>query len=76
MLRNIPYIRRWNYGTNDLADDYPYRSHGQPITAYASLLACLLLLFVANGASLWKQFRIQQFLAAYLAVSGLLKTGC
>ncbi|KAF2627713.1 hypothetical protein BU25DRAFT_341274 [Macroventuria anomochaeta] len=66
-LRNIPYIRRWNHGRNDLPDDFPYRSHGQPITAYASLLACLMILFVANGASLWKQFRIQQFLAAYLA---------
>jgi hypothetical protein len=30
-------------------------------------------LFVANGASLWKEFRIQQFLAAYLAVSCALK---
>ena len=66
-LHGIPYVRRWD--RNKSTDDYPYRSHGQPITAYASLLGCLLILFVANGASLWKEFRIQQFLAAYLAVS-------
>jgi amino acid transporter len=66
-LHGIPYVRRWD--RNKSTDDYPYRGHGQPITAYASLLGCLLILFVANGASLWKEFRIQQFLAAYLAVS-------
>jgi amino acid permease len=70
-LRSVPYVRRWNHGRQDLPDDYPYRSHGQPITAYASLIACLLILSVANGASLWKQFRVQQFLAAYLAVSNV-----
>jgi amino acid permease len=52
-----------------MPDDFPYRSHGQPITAYLSLLACLFILIVANGAGLWKEFHIQPFLSAYLAVS-------
>jgi amino acid permease len=52
-----------------MPDDFPYRSHGQPITAYASLAACLFILVVANGAGLWKEFHIQPFLSAYLAVS-------
>ncbi|KAF3001350.1 hypothetical protein E8E13_006129 [Curvularia kusanoi] len=64
-LHRIRYVRRWDRFSN--TDDYPYRGHGQPLTAYASLLACLFILLVANGASLWKEFRIQQFLAAYLA---------
>ena len=55
-----------------MPDDFPYRSHGQPITAYASLIACLFILIVANGASLWKEFHMQPFLAAYLAVRLLL----
>lgn len=67
-LFEIPYVRRWNRGKNNMPDDYPYRSHGQPITAYVSFAACLFILFIANGASLWKDFRWQQFLAAYLAV--------
>ena len=52
-----------------MPDDFPYRSHGQPITAYASLIACLFILVIANGASLWKDFHVQPFLSAYLAVS-------
>lgn len=52
-----------------MPDDFPYRSHGQPITAYLSLTACLFILIVANGASLWKDFHVQPFLSAYLAVS-------
>jgi amino acid permease len=70
-LQNVPLIRRWNRGTNTMADDFPYRSHGQPITAYASLIACLFILIVANGAGLWKEFHVQPFLSAYLAVSYL-----
>jgi amino acid transporter len=50
-----------------MPDDFPYRSHGQPITAYASLAACLFILIVANGAGLWKEFHVQPFLSAYLA---------
>lgn len=68
-LREVPLVRRWNRGTNVLDDDFPYRSHGQPFTAYMSLAACLFILIVANGASLWKTFHYQSFLAAYLAVS-------
>jgi hypothetical protein len=41
----------------------------RPITAYLSLMACLFILIVANGAGLWKEFHIQPFLSAYLAVS-------
>jgi hypothetical protein len=33
-----------------------------------SLAACLFILIVANGAELWKEFRVQPFLSAYLAV--------
>lgn len=68
-LRDIPLVRRWNRGTNDLPDDFPYRGHGQPMTAYLSLISCLFILLVANGASLWSGFHKQPFLSAYLAVS-------
>ena len=78
VLENVPLIRRWNRGTNTVPDDFPYRSHGQPITAYASLFACLFILVVANGAGLWKELHIQPFLSAYLAVSSphQLETSC
>jgi amino acid transporter len=49
-----------------MPDDFPYRSHGQPITAYASLATCLFILVVANSAGLWKEFHVQPFLSAYL----------
>jgi amino acid transporter len=67
-LRTVPLVRRWNRGRITLEDDYPYRSHGQPITAYASLFACLFILVIANGAGVWKEFHVQPFLSAYLAV--------
>ena len=67
--REIRYLRRFDFGTRD---DYPYRSHGQPFTAYLSLAGCLFILIIANGASLWMRFRTQAFLSAYLAVSPLL----
>ncbi|KAF2027485.1 hypothetical protein EK21DRAFT_102555 [Setomelanomma holmii] len=66
-LRTVPMVRRWNRGRQHLQDDYPYRSHGQPITAYASLAACLFILVIANGAGVWKEFHVQPFLSAYLA---------
>ncbi|CAI6332912.1 unnamed protein product [Periconia digitata] len=66
-LREVPLVRRWNRGTNNLPDDFPYRGHGQPFTAYISLSACLFLLVVANGSSLWNGFHVQPFLSAYLA---------
>jgi hypothetical protein len=62
-------VRRWNHGSNDLEDDYPYRSHGQPITAYVAIASCLFILIIANGASLWKNWNTNAFLSAYLAVS-------
>jgi amino acid transporter len=68
-LYSVPLVRRWNRGTNSMPDDFPYRSHGQPITAYLSLGACLFILVIANGASLWKEFNVPPFLSAYLAVS-------
>jgi len=68
-LHNVPLVRRWTRGTHDMPDDFPYRSHGQPITAYLSLAACLFILVVANGASLWKEFNTAPFLSAYLEVS-------
>jgi hypothetical protein len=63
--REIPYLRRFYYGEGD---DYPYRSHGQPFTAFASLAGCLFILIVANGASLWIGFHLQTLFSAYLAV--------
>ena len=63
--REIPHLRRFYF---EDGDDYPYRSHGQPLTAFASLASCLVILVVANGATLWIGFRLQTFLSAYLAV--------
>ena len=63
----MPYLRRFYYGPDN---DYPYRSHGQPFVAYASLSGCIFILVIANGATLWIGFRVQTFLSAYLAVSG------
>ncbi|PSN67178.1 hypothetical protein BS50DRAFT_573918 [Corynespora cassiicola Philippines] len=66
-LREVPLVRRWNRGTNDLPDDFPYRGHAQPLTAYLALAACLFILIIANGASLWNGWHAQGFLSAYLA---------
>jgi len=66
--REIPYLRRFYFGEGD---DYPYRSHGQPFTAIASLVGCLFILIIANGASLWIGFRLQTLFSAYLAVRGI-----
>jgi amino acid transporter len=68
-LRDVPLVRRWTRGTSRVPDDFPYRAHGQPLTAYLSLIACLFILLVANGASLWNGFNVQPFLSAYIAVS-------
>ena len=63
--RHIPYLRRFDFENEN---DYPYRSHGQPFTAVASLAGCLFILIVADGAALWIKFRPQPFLSAYLSV--------
>lgn len=63
--REIPYLRRFYF---EAGDDYPYRSHGQPFTAFASLAGCLFILIVTDGAALWIKFRLQPFLSAYLSV--------
>lgn len=63
--REIPYLRRFYF---EAGDDYPYRSHGQPFTAFASLAGCLFVLIVADGAALWIKFRAHPFLSAYLSV--------
>jgi len=47
----IPQVRRWHYED----DDYPYHSHGQPLTAYLGLLGCFILLIVCNLAYFWKK---------------------
>ncbi len=64
--REVRFLRRFAFGQQD---DYPYRSHGQPFTAYITVAGCLFILIVANSASLWTRFRTQPFLSAYLAVS-------
>ncbi|KGO36020.1 Amino acid/polyamine transporter I [Penicillium expansum] len=61
---NVPHVQRWN--EEDL-DDYPYRSHLQPFTAYLALLGCIFVSLVANGAALWNGFHLLPFLASYLA---------
>jgi yeast amino acid transporter len=72
-LRPVSMVRRWNPGKNDLPDDYPYRSHGQPFTAYIAITGCLFILIVASGAAIWKQWNTNAFLSAYLAVSRFLQ---
>ncbi|KAK0735208.1 putative amino acid transporter [Lasiosphaeria miniovina] len=61
----ISQVRRW-----DLTDynDYPYRSHAQPLLAYLALTGCIFVLVVANGAALWNGFHDLAFLASYLIV--------
>ena len=63
--RELPYVCRFD---PQGGDDYPYRSHGQPFTAFASLVGCIFVLVVADGAALWKQFQAHPFLSAYLSV--------
>ncbi|KAI1404765.1 amino acid permease-domain-containing protein [Hypoxylon fuscum] len=65
MEQRVPRVRRFDDGNDD---DYPYRSNGQPLTAYLSLAVCLFILLVVNGASLWKKFYIEPFLSSYLLV--------
>lgn len=62
---NVPYVQRWN---DEDQDEYPYRSHRQPLTAYLSLLGCIFVSLVANGAALWNGFHLLPFLASYLTV--------
>jgi amino acid transporter len=61
----MPQVRRWDL---EDYDDYPYRSFGQPFTAYAGLIGCLFLLFVCNGAALWNGWHQLPFLSSYLIV--------
>ncbi|KAI0889171.1 amino acid permease-domain-containing protein [Annulohypoxylon maeteangense] len=65
MERRVPRVRRFDEGDNN---DYPYISNGQPFTAYFGLFACLFLLLVVNGASLWNGFYVEPFLSSYLIV--------
>ncbi|KAI2470992.1 amino acid permease-domain-containing protein [Annulohypoxylon bovei var. microspora] len=61
----VPRVRRFDEGDDN---DYPYISHGQPFTAYFGLTACLFILLVINGSSLWIGFDVQPFLSSYLIV--------
>lgn len=61
----VPHVQRWS----EEDDEYPYRSHRQPLTAYLSLLGCIFVSLVANGAALWNGFHLLPFLASYLTVS-------
>jgi hypothetical protein len=49
-------------------NEYPYRSHGQPLLAYLAFSGCLFLLVIAGGAALWKGFHLLPFVAPYLTV--------
>ncbi|KAJ5685593.1 hypothetical protein N7455_010720 [Penicillium solitum] len=61
----VPHVQRWSEEDHD---EYPYRSHRQPLTAYLSLLGCIFVSLVANGAALWNGFHLLPFLASYLTV--------
>ncbi|KAK1496665.1 hypothetical protein CTAM01_08303 [Colletotrichum tamarilloi] len=63
--RKIPLVQRWNKGPGD---DYPYRSHGQPLLGYIALAGCMVILGVSNGAALWTKFHWFPFLSSYLIV--------
>ncbi|XXH05953.1 hypothetical protein Hte_012396 [Hypoxylon texense] len=65
MEQRVPRVRRFS---DEDENDYPYISNGQPLTAYLGLAACLLILLVLNGASLWNGFHVEPFLSAYLIV--------
>ena len=71
--RDIRYLQRFK---DDANNDYPYRSHWQPYTAYLAFIGCIFLVVVANGAALWKTFRVKPFLSGYLAVSQSSFTVC
>ncbi len=60
--RGIPYLDR-------KAENYPYRSHAQPLIAYLALAGCTFVLLGANQASLWNGFYVEPFLSSFLAVS-------
>ncbi|KAH0362565.1 hypothetical protein KCU65_g7960, partial [Aureobasidium melanogenum] len=65
---HTPLLRRFSKDSGR----YPYRSTGQPLTAYLALTACLIILVVANGATLWNTADSSstfaaKFSAAYLA---------
>ncbi|KAJ5512550.1 hypothetical protein N7463_002102 [Penicillium fimorum] len=62
---NVPHVQRWS---EQDPDDYPYRSHSQPLTAYLALLGCIFVSLVANGAALWNGFHLLPFFASYLTV--------
>ncbi|KAI1457955.1 amino acid permease-domain-containing protein [Annulohypoxylon moriforme] len=63
--RKVPRVRRFDEGDDN---DYPYISNGQPFTAYFGLVACLFILLVVNGASLWNGYYVEPFLSSYLIV--------
>ncbi|KAI8932384.1 hypothetical protein NX059_010572 [Plenodomus lindquistii] len=66
-LLDVPLLRRRTRGSTGMQNTFPYLSHGQPFTAYVSLIACVFILVVANGAILWTNPGAQWFFAAYLA---------
>jgi amino acid permease len=61
-------LQRFHYD-DSTEDEYMYRSHGQPLTAYASFFSCLFIITIANSAFLWQGFNSLDFLQTYLAVS-------
>ncbi|KAJ6185847.1 hypothetical protein N7519_007148 [Penicillium mononematosum] len=61
---DVAHVQRWS----DDHDDYPYRSHRQPLTAYLAFLGCAFVSLVANGAALWNGFHLLPFLASYLTI--------
>ncbi|KAI0169819.1 amino acid permease-domain-containing protein [Hypoxylon sp. FL1284] len=65
MERRVPRVRRFS---DEDDNDYPYISNGQPVTAYLGLAACLVILVVINGASMWKEFHYAPLLSSYLIV--------
>ncbi|KND92785.1 Arginine permease [Tolypocladium ophioglossoides CBS 100239] len=59
----VSQVRRWDQVDHN---DYPYRSHLQPVLAYLALAGCLFILVVSNSALLWNRFHPTPFLSTFL----------
>ncbi|RDW79544.1 hypothetical protein BP6252_04182 [Coleophoma cylindrospora] len=48
------------------AVEYPYKSIGQPKTAWLAIFGCVWILIISNSAAMWKGFQLQPFLSGFL----------
>ncbi|KAJ5107217.1 proline-specific permease [Penicillium angulare] len=70
-LQDVPLVQRWSEDPEKYPE-YPYRSIGQPYLAYFALAACLFVLLISNGATLWNGFHWLSFLSSYLTILAFL----